>query len=215
VAGLRAEYEQLQKRETELRGAIDREKGQAASQSRRAASWTRSRGAGVGQGLYDVLLQKLNETDIAASIRNNNVTVVERATAPTTPFVPTKKIASIGAFLACCSAWAGPGPRLPRQHHQGSDEIERFLHLDLIAAVPEYDEGERPFVTEAYQNLRTALIFGRQGGGGQVVLVTGTVPQEGKTTTLVNIGKLLASSARRRSRSDFDLRRGQLHHRLD
>jgi uncharacterized protein involved in exopolysaccharide biosynthesis len=37
IAALRADYEQLQKRESELRGAIDTEKAQAASQSRKAA----------------------------------------------------------------------------------------------------------------------------------------------------------------------------------
>jgi len=217
VAGLRAEYEQLQKRETELRGAIDREKGQAASQSRRAAELDAlKKEAESAKGLYDVLLQKLNETDIAASIRNNNVTVVERATAPTTPIRPDKKkIAAIGAFLGLV---LGVGLVLARDYLDNTikdpDEIERFLHLDLIAAVPEYDEESVHFVTEAYQNLRTALIFGRKEEIGQVVLVTGTVPQEGKTTTLVNIGKLLASSGEKTVLLDFDLRRGQLHHRL-
>jgi capsular exopolysaccharide synthesis family protein len=40
------------------------------------------------------------------------------------------------------------------------------------------------------------------------------VPQEGKTTTLVNLGKLLASSGEKAVLVDFDLRRGQLHSRL-
>ena len=55
-------------------------------------------------------------------------------------------------------------------------------------------------MTEAYQNLRTALLFARKDEGGQVVLVTGTAPQEGKTTTLVNIAKLLAASGEKTHR---------------
>jgi len=47
----------------------------------------------------------------------------------------------------------------------------------------QYDEANVHFVTEAYQNLRTALIFGPQGRTRQIVLVTGTWPQEGKTTS--------------------------------
>ena len=47
-----------------------------------------------------MLLQKLNETDIAASIRSNNVTVVERASAPQYPVRPQKrKIAVAGLVL--------------------------------------------------------------------------------------------------------------------
>jgi Mrp family chromosome partitioning ATPase len=40
--------------------------------------------------------------------------------------------------------------------------MERYLHLDLLAAVPRYDESSSHLVTEAYQNLRTALLFARK-----------------------------------------------------
>ena len=89
--------------------------------------------------------------------------------------------------------------------------MERYLHLDLLATVPRYGEDTVHLVTEAYQNLRTALLFARKDDGGQVVLVTGTAPQEGKTTTLVNIAKLLATSGEKTIVIDCDLRRAQLH----
>jgi succinoglycan biosynthesis transport protein ExoP len=217
VAAMHAEYEQIQKRETELHGAIDSEKAQAASQSRKAAELDAlKKEAESAKGLYDVLLQKLNETDIASSIRNNNVSVVERATPPAYPIRPNKrKVAAAAVFLGLM---LGVGLVLGRDYLDNTikdpEEIERFLHIDLLAAVPQYDEANVHFVTEAYQNLRTALIFGRKDEGGQIVLVTGTVPQEGKTTTLVNLGKLLASSGEKTVLVDFDLRRGQLHSRL-
>jgi capsular exopolysaccharide synthesis family protein len=217
VAGMRAEYEQIQKREVELRGAIDTEKGQAASQSRKAAELDAlKKEAESAKGLYDVLLQKLNETDIAASIRSNNVSVVERAAPPTSPIRPNKK--RIAAVAALLGLMLGVGLVLARDYLDNTikdpEEIERYLHVDLLAAVPQYDEANIHFVTEAYQNLRTALIFGRKDERGQIVLVTGTVPQEGKTTTIVNLGKLLASSGEKAVLVDFDLRRGQLHNRL-
>jgi len=217
VAALHAEYEQLQKREGELRAAIDTEKAQAASQSRKAAELDAlKKEAESAKGLYDVLLQKLNETDIAASIRSNNVTVVERATAPSYPIRPNKKrIAGVGGLLGML---LGVALVLARDYLDNTikdpEEIERYLHVELLAAVPQYDEENVHFVTEAYQNLRTALIFGRKDERGQIVLVTGTVPQEGKTTTIVNLGKLLASSGEKVVLIDFDLRRGQLHSRV-
>src|SRR5262249_52749086 len=68
--------------------------------------------------------------------------------------------------------------------------------------------------TEAYQTLRTALLFGRREERGQVVLVTGTAPGEGKTTTLLNVAKLLAVSGESTVMLDCDLRRAQLPSRL-
>jgi Mrp family chromosome partitioning ATPase len=47
-----------------------------------------------------------------------------------------------------------------------------------------------------------------------VVLITGTAPQEGKTTTLVNVARLLAGSGETTVVVDCDLRRAQLHHRF-
>jgi succinoglycan biosynthesis transport protein ExoP len=101
VAGLEAEYRQLQQKETELRAAIDRQKEQASSQSRKVTELEAlKKEAESTKGLYDVLLQKLNETNIAASIRNNNVTVVERALPATSPVRPRKeRIAAIGGLL--------------------------------------------------------------------------------------------------------------------
>jgi capsular exopolysaccharide synthesis family protein len=217
VGGLRAEYAQLQRRESELRAAIDAQKAQAATQSRKGAELDALRKESESsKNLYEVLLQKLNETDIAASIRNNNVSLVERAAAPLWPVRPEKKkIATLALFLGLL---AGVALVLGRDFLDNTikdpEEMERYLHLDLLAAVPRYDESTVHLVTEAYQNLRTSLIFARREEGGQVVLITSTAPQEGKTTTLVNIAKLLASSGEKTVVLDFDLRRAQLHSRL-
>ena len=218
VAGLSAEYSQLQKRETELRAAIDAQKAQAATQSRKASELEAlKKEADSAKNLYEVLLQKIKETDIAASIRSNNVTVVDRASAPRWPVRPNRrKIGSAGLLFGIV---AGLGLVFLRDYMANSfrdpEEVERYLHLDLLAAVPRYELENAHLVTEAYQNLRTSLLFARREEGGQVVLITGTAPQEGKTTTLVNLAKLLAGSGERTIVLDCDLRRAQLHHRLE
>jgi len=217
VDALRAEYAQLEKRETEFRNAIEGQKSQAASQSRKSSELEiLKKEEQSATSLYEVLLQKLNETDIASSIRNNNVSVMEKASAPSWPVRPAKK--RIAALALALGLALGIGLVFARDYLdntiKGPEDIERYLHLDLLAAVPKYDEANVHLVTEAYQNLRTALIFGRREETGQVVLITGTAPQEGKTTTLVNIAKLLASSGEKAVAADFDLRRAQLHARL-
>jgi len=217
VDALRAEYAQLEKRETQFRAAIEGQKSQASTQSRKSSELEiLKKEEQSATSLYEVLLQKLNETDIAASIRNNNVSVVEKASAPTSPIRPAKR--RIAALALALGLALGVGLVLARDYLdntvKGPEEVERYLHLDLLAAVPKYDEANVHLVTEAYQNLRTALIFGRREETGQVVLITGTAPQEGKTTTLVNIAKLLASSGEKAVAVDLDLRRAQLHARL-
>jgi polysaccharide biosynthesis transport protein len=217
--GLRAEYLQLQRREADLRGAIDAQKAQAAAQSRKATELeSLKKEAESAKNLYEILLQKLNESDIAASIRSNNASVVERASEPRSPVRPEKKkIALIGLILGL---GLGVGLVLARDYLDNTirnpDEIERYLHLDLLAAVPHHETDNSHLVTEAYQNLRTALLFARRDEvGGQVVLITGSAPQEGKTTTIVNLARLLGGAGERTVVIDCDLRRAQLHRRFD
>jgi polysaccharide biosynthesis transport protein len=217
LEGLEAEFAQLRKRETELRGAIDSQKAQAANQSRKATELEALRKeADSAKSLYEVLLQKLNETDIAASIRSNNVSVVDRASAPQHPVRPQKR-RSAGAGLLI-GLLAGLGLVLARDYLANTirdpEEIERYLHVDLLAAVPRFEAEDDSLATEAYQNLRTSLHFARGEEGGQVVLVTGTAPQEGKTTTIVQLARLLAASGEKTVVVDCDLRRAQLHQRL-
>ncbi len=215
--GLAAEFAQLQKRERELRDAIDAQKAEAARHSQKATEVeVLKKEAQSAASLYDVLLQKLSESDIAASIRTNNASVVERAGPPASPVWPNKRKMS-GAGLALGLA-LGLGLVLLRDFLSNTirdpEEIERYLHLDLLSAVPRYEADGEHLVTEAYQNLRTALLFARKDEAGQVVLITGTAPQEGKTTTLVNLAKLLAGSGERTIVIDCDLRRAQIHQRL-
>ncbi len=194
------------------------QKAQATTQSRKATELEAlKKEADSAKSLYEILLQKLNETDIAASIRSNNVTVVDRASPPRTPVRPVKrKIGGAGLLLGLM---AGLGLVVLRDYlantFRDPEEVERYLHIDLLASVPRYEAENAHLVTEAYQNLRTALLFARRDERGQVVLVTGTAPQEGKTTTIVNLAKLLAGSGERTIVLDCDLRRAQLHHRLE
>jgi capsular exopolysaccharide synthesis family protein len=172
--------------------------------------------ADASTNLYSVLLQKLNETNIAASIQNNNVRLLDKAQVPLSPVWPQKKkIALVGLLLGLL---LGGGYVLLRDLVENTikdaDDVERYLHLDLLAAVPRYTKDNATLATEAYQTLRTALLFGRRDERGQVVLVTGTAPGEGKTTTLVNVAKLLAVSGESTVVLDFDLRRAQIHTRL-
>jgi capsular exopolysaccharide synthesis family protein len=217
VQGLDAEYAQLRRREAELREAIDSQKAQAANQSLKVSELEALRKeADSAKDLYEVLLQKIKETDIAASIRSNNVTVVDRANPPGSPVRPQKQRIALVGLLA--GLVAGLATVLARDYFANTvrdpEEVERYLHLDLLAAVPRYEQENDSLATEAYQNLRTALHFARRDDGGQVVLVTGTAPQEGKTTTIVNLAKLLAGSGERTVMVDCDLRRAQLHQRV-
>ncbi len=216
IALMEKERSQLQKREGQLRGAAEEQKSIAAGQNRRVTELdTIKKQASSASGMYDVLLQKLNESNIASSVQSNNIALIDKAVGARKIRPDQRRAGMMGLAMGLIF---GLALVLGRDYFDNTikdpDEVERYLHLELLAAVPKYDESNVHLVTEAYQNLRTALIFARREDSGQVVLITGTAPQEGKTSTIVNLSKLLAASGERTLIMDLDLRRAQVHRRL-
>ena len=161
-----------------------------------------------------MLLERVNEWNVASCVQSNNIALIDKAVGGVKVRPDKRRSALLGLAVGLV---LGIALVLGRDYFDNTikdpDEVERYLHMELLAAVPKYDETNVHLVTEAYQNLRTALIFARREDSGQVVLITGTAPQEGKTSTIVNLAKLLAASGEKTLVMDLDLRRAQVHRR--
>ncbi len=64
---------------------------------------------------------------------------------------------------------------------------------------------------EAYKHLRTSVLLSIAGRAPRTLLVTSSVPAEGKTTTVVNMATVLAQTGARVLVIDADMRRPRLH----
>jgi receptor protein-tyrosine kinase/non-specific protein-tyrosine kinase len=97
----------------------------------------------------------------------------------------------------------------------------RLLGLPLLGVIPEAPARRSPLVTvrtprpepfaEGYRVLRTALPLPNGPGHGQVLLVTSTLPEEGKSLSAVNLALTLSSTDERVLIVDADLRRPSLN----
>ena len=66
-------------------------------------------------------------------------------------------------------------------------------------------------VSEAYRALRTSVLLSAFGKAPKVILLTSPLPQEGKSTTSVNLGIVLAQKGGKVLIVDADLRRPNIH----
>ncbi|HTX22163.1 MAG TPA: polysaccharide biosynthesis tyrosine autokinase [Candidatus Aquilonibacter sp.] len=77
-------------------------------------------------------------------------------------------------------------------------------------------DDERHSLVESYRNLRSSLLYMEQTGTRpRTLLVTSSVPGEGKTITTANLAITLAISGTRVLLVDADLRKGNLHNRFN
>ena len=132
------------------------------------------------------------------------------------PIKPRRRVnlaigAVLGAFLGIAAAffldYLDNTFRTP-------EDIEQYLNVAVLGVIPKIqpDEGlEDRGVKEAYQSLRTSVIFSSKNRQRKVILVTSTGPQEGKSATVANLGRMLAAGGDRVVILDCDLRRPTQH----
>jgi Mrp family chromosome partitioning ATPase len=74
------------------------------------------------------------------------------------------------------------------------------------------DETLNTHFAEAYRALRANISFSSIDRPVKTILVTSAAPREGKTTTVINLGIILAQAGPRVLIVDSDFRRPSLHH---
>lgn len=217
VDGMLADYQQHRRRERDLRASINTERKQSIEESRKTVQLEMlEREALSNKSMYEAILQKIKETDIASSLRENNVSIVERATVPVVPIRPQPvKNLAVSLVLGLLS---GCGLILLRDYLDNTlkeqEDIEKHLRTDCLAIIPKHDAANEGVITEAYRTLRASLLFNREREHGNIILLTSSIPQEGKSTTAVNLAKAFAESGDQTLIVDFDLRRSSVHTHL-
>ncbi|MBZ5639272.1 MAG: polysaccharide biosynthesis tyrosine autokinase [Acidobacteriia bacterium] len=166
--------------------------------------------------IYDSINKTLNEVAVGADLLANNVSVLDHAIPPLSPVKPQKRLnlalgGMMGLFLGLALVFFLD---YLDNTFRSPEDVERFLHLSTLAVVPKFTEDDAfasNAVKEAYQTLRTGLIFLSRNRERRVVLITSSGPREGKSSTVANLARALASAGDRVVVVDCDLRRPTQH----
>ena len=181
----------------------------------------------VNQEVYAFLLQKSEESRIAAASTLGVVDIIDPAIVPSNPIKPVKeKNLLLGLLLGCM---VGIGAAFLRNSLDDTikdvDTARRELGLTLLSQIPHIggleDKGiqnalivqkePKSPASEAFRSLRTAIHYSAVTSQKQVLLVTSTFPAEGKSTIVANLSITMAQTGATVLLMDCDLRRPSLH----
>jgi capsular exopolysaccharide synthesis family protein len=241
AAGIRAEVERVGRTldndvqiasirvasiENSLRGLTSRsvEAGSASVQLQELG-----RVAAANRTLYEQLLQRASETRDQQAMTQADAQLVTAASTPVLPVTPSPKLFAaagltvsllVGAFLALLL------DRLDGTMRSAA-AVERALGLRTLGLVPRVRRLRRDQRAHHYLLAKPLSLYAESVRGvyaalrqtdpehpPKVMLVTSSLPDEGKTTFVVSLATLLARSQRRVLIIDLDLRHPSVHREL-
>ncbi|MGE0219050.1 polysaccharide biosynthesis tyrosine autokinase [Mycolicibacterium sp.] len=175
---------------------------------------------------FVVLVREL-ETPEDGATPDSRVVVEQRASIPNQPVVP-KTARNIGLGLALGLA-LGIGIALLRDLLDNTvkdrETLEAITGAGIVGTVPLDKErrkqaaisfdNDNSAIAESFRKVRTNLQFLAVDNPPRVIVVTSSMPSEGKSTTAINIALALAEAEHNVVLVDGDMRRPTLHKYLD
>jgi capsular exopolysaccharide synthesis family protein len=177
------------------------------------------------RNLYEMFVNRLKETTAAGDMQSTIARVVDPATAPTAPFAPNKKqivgIAS-AVTLLLAAMLALLLDRLSNTLNSTSDvesrlgvpalgvlqKIKGFVKRGFISELAFFNDTQSTF-SEAVRTVRTSVLMSSLDELHKVVVITSSVPEEGKTTLSFNLACALGQ-VKKVLLVDGDLRRPKI-----
>lgn len=233
------EYQAAVARERYLRELINQQEGLVDVVSQKTIQYNiLKRDVETNQSLYDGILQRMKEAQVAAGLNASNIMVVDPAQVPKSPAKP--RVVLNLAFGCILGVSLGVGLAFLQEYLDNTlktpDEVESLLRLPSLGMIPSIHlngaskssglglatTGESPngsyglalqkdpMALEAFRSLRTSILLSANPIP-KVLLVTSALSGEGKTTTTVNLGATLASLGSRVVIVDCDMRRPAVH----
>jgi capsular exopolysaccharide synthesis family protein len=187
--------------------------------------------AARNQALYMMLDKRMSEVDLSQFMQANNIRFVDPAEAEYDPVYPNPIKNLIVALVMGLMGGIGLAFIVEYLDNtvKSKEDLESLLGVPLLGVVPAINAEEmlslssirdrslfvfsqpRSTVSEALRSIRTNVLFRLGGGVNKTLLVTSSVPKEGKSFMSSNLSAVLAMGGHRVILVDADLRRPSLH----
>ncbi len=227
IQGLREERDLARSREESLRRELEEQKTRFFAMERKVNEIEGLRTkVDIDREVQQALLSRVSEATMTKGIEITNIRVIDRAETPARPFRPRK------IFNLALSLIVGTGGGIAAIFFlenldtsvKTSGEARSILKIPFLGAIPLYSQvsirnGLSPLeimknpmglIPEAYRAIRTGIYFASPDSSPRTILVTSSLPQEGKTDIATLLSLSLAQGHERVLLIDCDLRKPRI-----
>ncbi len=230
ASGIERDFDAARLRENQLSGEMGSAKGEVRALNRKQYELQAlQRDVDSNRQLYEVFQNRFKETAASGGVQSANARLIESAMPNLAPVYPNKqRSAMVGLLIGLA---LGIALALVLDHLdntlKGADDVERRLGLPVLGLVPRLDESseasEAPIryfashphssFAEAVRTIRTGVLLSAVDQEHKRLLITSSVPGEGKTTLSMNLAFSLGQM-KKVLLIDADMRRPALHRGL-
>jgi succinoglycan biosynthesis transport protein ExoP len=231
VQAIKNDYAMAKEQAEHLRAALEAQKADTQDLGDRNIKYrVLLRDVETNRALYENMLKSLKTTTVTENTPVTNIRIVYPATIPNTPVSPRKArnllLASVfGIVFGIAVALGLENLNTTLKTPEESEEwleipnLALIPHMESTSGNPEKEEllelavhdDNQPLATEAYRKLRTTIQFSSPGKAPRILLITSSLPLEGKSLTSVNLANTMAIAQPNVLLVDADLRRPSLH----
>jgi capsular exopolysaccharide synthesis family protein len=221
------DYEVARQREAQVGGELGMAKGEIRDINRKQYELQRlQREVDANRQLYEQFQTRFKETSASGGVQSANARLIESAHVPGAPVYPNKGQAiSIGLALGLA---LGIALAFLLDHLdntlKGADDVERRLGVPVLGLLPRLEtkgsadrsplrhfaDSPKSSFSEAVRTIRTGVLLSAIDHPHRRLLITSSVPGEGKTTLSVNLAHALGQM-RKVLLIDADMRRPAVH----
>ncbi|MGA2865864.1 MAG: polysaccharide biosynthesis tyrosine autokinase [Verrucomicrobiota bacterium] len=181
------------------------------------------------ESIYDHMYLTMETLDVNKEVTPDSVTIMEPASEPVEGRPTLARLMAAGG-LAGLILGVGLLMLLDRMDDRMASvtELQELFDEEILAQIPRERAGRKREIkllmpddtrhsyVESYRNLRSSLLYMAEAGKRpKTLLLTSSVPNDGKSVTASNLAITMASAGSRVLLVDADLRKGILHNRFE
>ena len=206
VSGISREYDIALRNEQQLQATWEASKTEVQDFNRKEFQLLElQRDVKTNRELHDIFFTRIKNVSETGGFEKPHARILDRAMVPTAPFKPNKKLSVTLAFILGIMLGCGVAILLDILDNtiKTPDDVQDKLHTSLLGALPkikldksgefeQFWQNPQSHYAEAIRTIRTGVVLSGLDSPAKIIVVTSTVPGEGKSTIALNLGAALA-----------------------